>query len=197
MNRQAFAIVRAGVVAVTACVGLTPIHAQEPPEAPQRGVAEGRGAGEGRSAGEGRGGVPDVVALQELLDSYVLMQAQRQLQLTPDQAPPFIVRLRELQQTRRRAFRQRAAIIQDLRRLTQSARGRPGDVDATQIADRLRSLDDVDARSAGEVKQAMANLDQVLDPYQRARFRILEEQLERNKVDILLRARRGRGNQER
>jgi hypothetical protein len=148
-----------------------------------------------RGAGEERRGPPDVIALQQMFDSYVLLQSQRQLQLTPDQAPQFIARLTELQDARRRAVRQRAQVLQELRRLAPRARGR-GDESAEprpeqdeQILVRLKRLDEVDARSAQEVGQALANLDQVLAPRQRARFRILEEQLERNKLEILMRAR--------
>jgi hypothetical protein len=182
MNRKGLLFASAGI-AVLLAGGLASASGQEPAEGPARSMADGRG------------NVPDIVALQELMDSYALMQAQRQLQLTPDQAPQFILRLRDLQQARRRVFRQRVAIIQELRRLTQGGRGQTSDADAAQINERLRSLDDLDVRSADDVKQAMANLDQVLEPFQRARFRILEEQLERNKVEILLRARRARGNE--
>jgi hypothetical protein len=151
-----------------------------------------------RGAGEERRGPPDVIALQQMFDSFVLLQSQRQLQIRPDQAPQFIARLTELQEARRRAVRQRAQILQELRRLTPRARGRgdeggePRSGQDEEIVERLKRLDEVEARSAQEVRQALANLDQVLAPRQRARFRILEEQLERNKLEILMRARQGR-----
>jgi hypothetical protein len=164
-------------------------------------VGSGRVQAQGlpqRGAGEERRGPPDVMALQQMFDSFVLLQSQRQLQLTPDQAPQFIARLTELQEARRRAVRQRAQVLQELRRLTPRARGR-GDDSAEprpeqdqQILERLKRLDEVDARSAQEIGQALANLDEVLAPRQRARFRILEEQLERNKLEILMRARQAR-----
>jgi hypothetical protein len=149
-------------------------------------------------AGEERRRPPDVVALQQMFDSYVLLQSQRQLQLRPDQESHFVARLTELQEARRRAVRQRAQVLQELRRLAPRARGR-GDESADarpehdqQILERLKRLDEVDARSAQEIGQALANLDEVLAPRQRARFRSLEEQLERNKLEILMRARQGR-----
>jgi hypothetical protein len=134
----------------------------------------------------------EAVALQQLLDSYLLLQAERQLQLTPVQAPQFIMRLRELQDARRRALRERGAAIQELRRLTQGPRGRGAAENEGQLTERLKNFDEMEARSAAAIKQALGNLDQVLEPHQRARFRILEEQLERNKLDILMQARRGR-----
>jgi hypothetical protein len=139
--------------------------------------------------------------LEDLLDSYVLMQSQQRLQLTPDQAPQFITRLRELQTARRRARMQRNRMIQELGKLTvrpNAARGeRPNappprdDVQEGAIRERLKNLEALEGQSAAEIKHAMANLDQVLTPFQQARFRVLEEQLERQKVDLLMQARRG------
>ena len=48
---------------------------------------------------------------------------------------------------------------------------------------------DVDARMASEVRDAMAGIDDVLDTRQRIRFRVFEEQMERRKFDLLMRAR--------
>ena len=147
--------------------------------------AQGR-AGRGL---EGRGAAPDVIALQDLFDSYVLMQSQQRLQLTPEQAPQFITRLRELQLARRRATMQRIKAVQELGRLTAAARDEGQDA---QIRQRLQDLDAAQGQSSSDIKQALANLDQVLTVLQQARFRVLEEQLERNKLDLLMQARRGR-----
>jgi hypothetical protein len=166
---------------------------------PGRQGFEGQGPG-GRGPVQGRG-APDALALEDLLDSYVLMQSQQRLQLTPDQAPQFITRLRELQMARRRARMQRNRMIQELGKLTQrqnAARGeRPNaplprdDGQDGAIRERLKNLEALEDQSAAEIKQAVTNLDQVLTPFQQARFRILEEQLERQKVDLLMQARRG------
>ena len=40
-----------------------------------------------------------------------------------------------------------------------------------------------------EIRQAADSLDEVLEPLQQARWRILEEQMERRKLDLLMRAR--------
>lgn len=171
-----------------AMLSVPPVNAQQrqgrqgpPPEG-----SEGRG---GR--GPGRGAPPDVMALQGLFDSYVLMQAQNQLQLSPDQAPQFIIRLRELQETRRRGQMRRGRIIQQMRQRTQPGPNGDGGGSVEEIQRLLTELKTADTESAGQVDQAMASLDQVLNVRQRARFRILEEQMERNKLDILMRARRG------
>ena len=138
----------------------------------------------------GSGAVQQDVApadLQELFDSYVLMQAQRQLQLTNEQLPQFILRLKALQTVRRRAENQRRRMIQELRRLTQNADD--GRIDEAQVRERLKTLDDLRDRSAVEIKQALADVDQVLDLRQQARFRVLEQQVEGNKIELMMRAR--------
>lgn len=126
--------------------------------------------------------------LQRLFDAYVLMQAQQELQLSDEQYPQFLSRVRALQEVRRRTMMERNRILMDLRRLTQPREAR---VDEAQIKAHLKALDDLDARAAADVKQAMDSLNQVLDVGQQARFRLFEEQMERRKLDLLMRARQG------
>ena len=79
-----------------------------------------------------------------MLDGYELMQAQEMLQVGDEQFPRFLPRLRALQEARRRGQMQRARVIQELRGMTQS-RSAP---DEARLKDSLRTLDDLDARSA-------------------------------------------------
>lgn len=127
--------------------------------------------------------------LQRLFDAYVLMQAQDTLRLTDAQYPRFLSRLKALQDVRRRGQVERARIVQELRRLVQRADGESGAADA--INDRLKALRESEARSVSEVLQAVESLDEVLEPAQRARLRIFEEQMERRKLELLMRARQG------
>ena len=46
-----------------------------------------------------------------------------------------------------------------------------------------------------EIQQQRTAIDQVLNPYQQARFRIFEETMEQRKIELLMRARQGRGRQ--
>ncbi len=124
--------------------------------------------------------------LQRLFDAYVLMQAQDDLSLSDEQYPRFLGRVKILQDARRRADMERRRIVQELRRLTQP---RAATVDEARIKERLKALDDLPVRSAAEVQQAQAGLDEVLTLRQQARFRIFEEMMEQRKVDLLMRAR--------
>jgi len=121
--------------------------------------------------------------IQRLFDAYVIMQAQQQLQLTDDQFAPFLARVKTLQEVRRRGQMQRGRILQELRRLSQAG----GQDEALRA--QLKALNDLDARVVTDVRQALDGIDQVLDLRQQARFRLFEEQMERRKVELLMRAR--------
>ena len=56
------------------------------------------------------------------------------------------------------------------------------------MRDRLNALESHDARAAAAIKQASQALDQVLTLVQQARFRVFEEQMERRRQQLLLRA---------
>jgi hypothetical protein len=128
--------------------------------------------------------------IQQLFDTMVMMQAQQELRLSDEQFLQFMPRVRALQAARRRAQNERNRVLMELRRLTQ-----PNDSksDEAQIKERLRMLDDVDTRSAAEIRQALSGIDQLLDVRQQARFRLLEEMVERRKAELVMRARQGRG----
>jgi Spy/CpxP family protein refolding chaperone len=129
-----------------------------------------------------------------MLDAWAIVQAQDTLQLGDDQYGPFVTRLKNLQQTRRRNLQGRVAILQELRRLTA---GPAGEADDNTLRDKLKALADHDDAAAAEMRKAYEQLDQVLTPRQQARFRLFEEVLERRKIDLLKRAQQGAAARER
>ena len=123
--------------------------------------------------------------LTTMLDAYAIVQAQTFLQLTDDQYGQFVARLKRLQDTRRQNMQARNKMIQELRRLTA-----PGmTTEESTLRDRVKALQDFDARAAEALNREYEALDEVLDPRQQARFRVFEEQIERQKLDLLVRAR--------
>ncbi len=168
------------VVLLSATVGLGGPHklATQAPDAAVREPRANRAAGV-LSPGE-------VVAM---LDAYAVVQAQDALQLNDTQYGPFVGRLKKLQETRRRNQRARNQIIQELRRLAGPQATAP--FDEAAIRERLKALGELDDRSALELRRTYDALDEVLDARQQARFRIFEEQIERRKLDLLMRARQG------
>jgi len=125
--------------------------------------------------------------IQKLFDAYLVMEAQQALTLTDQQYPQFLARLKTLQDTRRRNQQERNQMMGQLQRITnprQPARG-----DDAQIKQILGALQDLESRNAAEMRKAYNALDEVLDVRQQARFRVFEEQIERRKIELLMRAR--------
>jgi hypothetical protein len=122
--------------------------------------------------------------LIDMLDTYAIVQAQKALELSEAQYAQFVTRLKRLHQVRRQNTRTRNQILQDLRRLTQSTT-----TDENTLRARIRALDEHDTRAAEELRRAYDAMDEVLDARQQARFRLFEERLERQKLDLLMRAR--------
>src|SRR5687767_2754553 len=56
--------------------------------------------------------------IQRMLDGYMLIQAQEVLQLSDEQFPRFLSRVRAWQDTRRRSQGERQRMLQELRRMT-------------------------------------------------------------------------------
>jgi Spy/CpxP family protein refolding chaperone len=160
--------------ALLLCVAASAV-AQPPP---RRGAAEPSGdAAAGVTPGE----------VQKMFDAYALMQAQEQLKIGDEQFTRFLTRFKALQDVRRQAQQERMRLLMNLRRLIAAA-----PPDDAQIKDRLNALQEIDSRSAAEMKKAYEAIDQILDLRQQAQFRIFEEQMERRKLELVMRARQAK-----
>jgi len=138
-----------------------------------------------------RGGNMSPAEIQRIFDGYLLVQVQEALGLSDQQFAQVVARVKALQDARRRHQQERGRLLMELQRLTRPAGrgGRGGPGDDVVIKERLVMLQENDARLAAELRQAYGALDAVLDVRQQARFRIFEEQIERKKLELLLRAR--------
>jgi hypothetical protein len=133
--------------------------------------------------------------LADMMDTYAIVQAKQALSIDDDKYATFAARLKKLQDIRRRNQRMRIRIVQELRRLAGDPKAaEPVPVDESAIKAQLTALREHDARAAAELRQAYDSLDEILDPRQQARFRVFEEQIERRKLDLIVRATRGRAN---
>jgi hypothetical protein len=140
--------------------------------------------GQGRA---GRAGLPAIQPnmnqqqLQTYIDAWALIQAQTALKLSDEQVPNFIARLQRLQQVRRRHMAERRRIMGELNLLLNASPAAAGeDIDA-----HVKALGDADDTQAADLKKAYLDLDAVLTPWQRGRFRQFEEQVERKKIELL------------
>jgi Spy/CpxP family protein refolding chaperone len=122
--------------------------------------------------------------IQRMFDAYALLQAQQQLKIGDDQYTQFLTRFKTLQDVRRAGLQQRTRMIQDLRRMLDA-----GQLDDASIKERLKALDELEIRSAADVKRAAEAIDQVLDLRQQAKFRVFQEQMEQRKLELVTRAR--------
>lgn len=124
--------------------------------------------------------------IQKLFDAYLVMEAQQALGLNDQQYPVFLTRLRALQDVRRRHLMARAGLLGELARLS-GPRAPQGDESA--LKERLTAFQELESRGAAELRKSYQDLDALLDPRQQARFRVFEDQIERRKLELMLRAR--------
>jgi hypothetical protein len=175
-----------------------PVHAQR--ERPRAAVvaaqaAQGGGPGAAQSIPPRRGGgrlappagAEGVTAAQaeQLFDQFVLRQARLALELAPGQVVPFGRRLEQLQAVRRRGQRRRQQMLNELNQMSRGAE--PADEATLNV--KLKALDDLSAAVDQDVRDAYARVEEILDVRQRARFRIFEQRMERQKLDLMARAR--------
>jgi len=172
------------------CLGLAVPRAaaQERPGAGSGTQQEPR-PGPRRMQPGGPGGSVSPAEVQRLFDAYFLMQAQQALQISDAEYPQFLIRMRALLELRRKNQQERFRLVRELRDLTDPKSQQAGDA---QIKDALKKLDDFDQQAALDLRKAYDAVDQVLDVRQQARLRVFEEQMERRKLELLMRARAGR-----
>jgi Spy/CpxP family protein refolding chaperone len=151
------------------------------PAAAQRGRGQRQPPPDGTAAE-----APGVSAaeIQRMFDSYALIQAQEQLKITDEKFPQFLTRFKALQETRRRNMAERFRMVQDLRRLANDAQP-----DEARMRERLKALDELDARAQADVSKSYEAINQVLDVQQQAKFRVFEETMENRKLALVMRAR--------
>jgi len=131
------------------------------------------------------GAAPSNAELATMLDAYAIVQAQKALELGEDQYGRFITRLRRLQETRRKNMQARNRLLQDLRRMLAPE----ATADEAGLRERLKTLRELDEQAALAMRREYESIDEVLDARQQARFRLFEERVERQKLDLLMRAR--------
>lgn len=159
--------VLAGLLAAPAAASGTPQRAAAPPALPDP---------------------PPISApqIQRWFEAFTVLQAQDALQLTEAQYGRFVTRLKALQESRRRYQQARNQILADIRKLTNP---QTGSNDETLLAERLKALREADDRSVADLRKAYDGVDETLDVRQQARFRVFEERMEQQKLELLMRAR--------
>ena len=152
-------------------------------QSPQAQTAPARTAPRGGQRPGGPGGATpaDQLQVQRLLDAWALVQAREHLQLTDEQYPGFVARMTKLHDARRRVTMERRRLMGELRLLLNQSPAAKDDV----LTAKVRALDEVTKRGADEAQQATLEIDGGLTPWQRGRYRMFEELVERRKIEML------------
>ena len=160
------------VVVLLVTGGLTAVaHAQGRPGRPLRLPPEGGGVTPGE--------------IQRMFEAMALVRAQEALKLTDERYLPFLAKYKALQEVRRKNLQERMLTLRELNRLLNESG------EEAVIKEKLKALTDLDARTEADLHKAYEALDGVLDVAQQARFRLFEEMMERQKMELLMRARQG------
>ena len=171
-----------------------PPPAGGPPQVQQQGPAGGRRAQQPpavRPNAQTGDLTVDQVMMQ--LDGYAIVQSQQVLDLTQDQTANFVARYMRLQQLRRRLANETQRTMRELNQLLNGQEQNRDEL----ITEKLRLFDEAQQRATQDIRKATLDLDAVLSPLQRARFRVFEQRLDFMKMDMISRARaaaRGRGS---
>lgn len=169
------------VVTAVVMAGLASVEAQAQRQGRRQALQPPQGPGAAAPA-EPPGVAP--AEIQRLFDAYALVQAQEQLAIGDEKYPQFLVRFKALQDIRRRSLQEHTRLVLELARLVNTGQG-----DEILLKDRLRALEEADARSSVDIKKAHDGVDSVLDVRQQAKFRVFEELMERRKLELVTRAR--------
>lgn len=152
--------------------------------------APSRGPRAGGPVRGGRRAAPPPEATGEnaevLFERYVRRQARAALQLTPAEMRVLEPRLQQLQVTRRRLQRERQRHLNQLALATRGS----APADAETVRERLEAFESFRVRAEDELRMARDSVDEVLTVEQRARFHVFEQRMERQKLELMARARR-------
>jgi hypothetical protein len=198
-------MIRVATAAAFVCAATTLIAAQEPVFVLDQGGRQARQAQQPPPQGQPQNPNPrgdkqglknpqpndpmSPVYIQNMFDTMAIMEADRFLPLSAEQYPVFVQRLRRLQETRMQSNRRRTKALNELRGLV-GPQAQP-DVPESLVDAKLKELAQVELEGPAAVRKALDELDSGLNTRQRARFRLLEENVERRKIDFLTKVRGG------
>ena len=141
-------------------------------------------------------GAPEVLNNEQvfrILDSFVMANAQRALQLTDAQWSAFFLRMQRLQDMQRVHRRQRQMALNQLKMLI-GPRAQQAGMDDAAVAAKTKELDDLEMQFKVDEQKAVVDIDQVLQVHQSAHFRVFLDNMERQKLELLIKARQGARN---
>jgi Spy/CpxP family protein refolding chaperone len=134
---------------------------------------------------------PNREEVEGMMEAYVLSKLQDSLGLTDEQFGSMVVAQKKLSDTRRAYRRDRMQVLRQMRQTLQ--REQAGESELNPL---LSQLDTLKADFLTNEENRYAAIDTILDIRQRARYRILEVELQR-RLAQMMRQVRGAGNDRR
>lgn len=129
---------------------------------------------------------PNRQEVEGMMEAYVLSKLQDSLDLTDEQFGSMVVAQKKLSDTRRGYRRDRMQVLRQMRQTLQ--REQAGESELQPLLSQLDTLRD---GFAANEKSRYAAIDDILDIRQRARYRILEVELQRRLGEMMRQVRRG------
>ena len=134
---------------------------------------------------------PNRQEVEGMMEAYILSKLQDALDLTDEQFGSMVVAQKKLSDTRREYRRDRMQILRQMRQTLQ--REQAGESELQPLLSQLDTLRD---DFASNEKSRYAAIDSILDIRQRARYRVLEVEIQRRLAEMMRQV-RGRGNDRR
>lgn len=129
--------------------------------------------------------------VEGMMEAYILSKLQDALQLTDEDYGRMVVAQKKLQDTRREYRRARARVLREMQQVLTRSEGA-----AEELESLLRELDSLRDEYLENERERYGAIDEILDVRQRARYRILETEIQR-RLQQLMRRVRGERNEQR
>lgn len=130
---------------------------------------------------------PNRADVEGMMEAYVLSKLQEALDLTDEQFGSMVVAQKKLSDARREYRQNRMRLLKEMRQTLQ--RDDAGESELQPLLDELEALRE---EFLATEKERYRAIDAILDVRQRARYRILEVELQRRLQEMMRRVRGGR-----
>lgn len=127
---------------------------------------------------------PSGEELEGMIEAYVVSKLQESLGLTDEQFGKMFVAQKKLQDARRSYRKERAGILREMRQAL-----RRDDAGEEELSPLLSELEELRQKFLEEERARYRDIDALLDVRQRARYRILEAEIQRRLQQLIRQSR--------
>ncbi len=142
--------------------------------------------------GQERDSAPNRDEVEGMMDAYILSKLQDALELTDEQFGTMVVAQKKLQDTRRDYRQGRMTLLRRMRQTLRRDQARE-----EELVHLLDELDSLEIEFSQNQRARYAAIDDILEIRQRARYRILETEIQRRLTQLMRQVRGQRRDQPR